>query len=155
VAWAGDAALKRVHGTDLDTEYGSLVKSSALLAQRRYARSGQRYARLRCLKQRFWLGQRIEGALAVEIDDGVMDGLIERGDICEGLDGEVMGLKVAADRFDFIEFGSNLGRHSSAGGQGSERALMVWIGSCPGPVRPAWPGPSCGPKRRSSCSDVL
>src|SRR5258708_35525415 len=28
-----------------------------------------------------WLGQRIEGALAVEIDDGVMDGLVECGDI--------------------------------------------------------------------------
>jgi hypothetical protein len=40
----------------------------------------------------------------VEIDDGVMDGLVECGDICEGLVGEVMGLKIAPDRLDFIEF---------------------------------------------------
>ena len=39
-----------------------------------------------------WHGQRIGDALAVEIDDGVMDGLVEGGDVCEGLVGEVMGL---------------------------------------------------------------
>ncbi len=50
-------------------------------------------------------GQRIGDALAVEIDDGVMDGLVERGDVCEGLVGEVMGLKIAPDRLDVVEFG--------------------------------------------------
>jgi hypothetical protein len=34
-----------------------------------------------------------------------MDGLVEGGDVCEGLVGEVMGLKIAPDRLDFIEFG--------------------------------------------------
>ena len=55
-----------------------------------------------------WHGQRIGDALAVEIDDGVMDGLVERGDVCEGLVGEVMGLKIEPDRLDFIEFGGIL-----------------------------------------------
>ncbi|HWY83185.1 MAG TPA: SbmA/BacA-like family transporter, partial [Roseiarcus sp.] len=40
-----------------------------------------------------WHGQRIGDALAVEIDNGVMDGLVEGVDVCEGLVGEVMGLK--------------------------------------------------------------
>src|SRR5208337_5054652 len=39
------------------------------------------------------LGQRIGDALAVEIDDGVMDGLVERVGVGEGLVGEVMGLE--------------------------------------------------------------
>ena len=52
-----------------------------------------------------WHGQRIGDALAVEIDAGVMDGLVEGGYVCEGLVGEVMGLKIAPDRLDFIEFG--------------------------------------------------
>jgi len=39
-----------------------------------------------------WHGQRIGDALAVEIDNGVMDGLVEGVDVCEGLVGEVMGL---------------------------------------------------------------
>jgi hypothetical protein len=34
-----------------------------------------------------------------------MDGSVEGGDVCEGLVGEVMGLKIAPDRLDFIEFG--------------------------------------------------
>ena len=38
-----------------------------------------------------------------------MDGLVEGGDVCEGLVGEVMGLKIAPDRFDFIEFGGVFG----------------------------------------------
>jgi hypothetical protein len=44
-------------------------------------------------------------APVVEIDDGVMDGLVEGVDVREGLVGEVMGLKIAPDRLDFIEFG--------------------------------------------------
>ena len=40
-----------------------------------------------------WLGRRIEGALAVEIDDRVMDGLVEGVDVREGLVGEVMALR--------------------------------------------------------------
>jgi hypothetical protein len=34
-----------------------------------------------------------------------MDGLVEGVDVCEGLVGEVMGLKIAPDGLDFIEFG--------------------------------------------------
>ena len=33
-----------------------------------------------------------------------MDGLVEGGEVCEGLVGEVMGLKIAPDRLDFVEF---------------------------------------------------
>jgi hypothetical protein len=47
----------------------------------------------------------------VEIDDGVMDGLVERGEVCESLVGEVMGLKIAPDRLD-LEW-------APRGGQGS------------------------------------
>src|SRR5580692_9913754 len=75
-----------------------------------------------------WHVQRIGDALAVEIDDGVMDGLVECGDICEGLVGEMMGLKIAPDRLDFIEFGGVFrqpldGEPMCAGGQGGERAF--------------------------------
>src|SRR5271157_1646207 len=73
-------------------------------------------------------GQRIGDALAVEIDDGVMDGLVERGDVCEGLVGEVMGLKIAPDRLDVVEFRGVFrqpldGEPVCAGGQGGERAF--------------------------------
>src|SRR5271166_1539981 len=73
-------------------------------------------------------GQRIGDALAVEIDDGVMDGLVERSDVCEGLVGEVMGLKIAPDRLDVVEFGCVFrqpldGEPVCAGGQGGERAF--------------------------------
>src|SRR6202020_1450213 len=50
-------------------------------------------------------GQRIRGPLAVEICDGVVDGVVERDGVGEGLVGEVMGLEVAPDRLDVIEFG--------------------------------------------------
>jgi hypothetical protein len=57
-----------------------------------------------------------------------MDGLVEGGDVCEGLVGEVMGLKIAPDRLDFIEFGGVFwqpldGEPVCARGQGSERAF--------------------------------
>ena len=57
-----------------------------------------------------------------------MDGLVEGGDVCEGLVGEVMGLKIAPDRLDFIEFGGVFwgpldGEPVCAGGQGGERAF--------------------------------
>ncbi len=35
-----------------------------------------------------FVAQRIGDALAVEIDEGVMHGLVERGDVCEGPVGE-------------------------------------------------------------------
>jgi hypothetical protein len=75
-----------------------------------------------------WHGQRIGDALAVEIDDGVMDGLVEGGNVCEGLVGEVMGLEIAPGRLDFIEFGGVFrqpldGEPVCAGGQGGERAF--------------------------------
>ena len=73
-------------------------------------------------------GQRIGDAFAVEFDDGVMDGLVERVGVGEGLVGEVMGLEVAPDRLDFIEFGGVFGQPLDgepvcAGGQGGERAF--------------------------------
>src|SRR5665213_1799121 len=49
-------------------------------------------------------GQRNARALAVEIVNGCVDGLVECGDIGEGLMGEVMGLEVAPDHLDVIEF---------------------------------------------------
>ena len=57
-----------------------------------------------------------------------MDGLVEGGDVCEGLVGEVMGVKIAPDRLDFIEFGGVFrqpleGEPVCAGGQGGERAF--------------------------------
>ena len=57
-----------------------------------------------------------------------MDGLVEGVDVCEGLVGEVMGLKIAPDRLDFIEFGGVFrqpldGEPVCAGGQGGERAF--------------------------------
>jgi O-acetylhomoserine (thiol)-lyase len=67
-------------------------------------------------------------ALANKIDDGVMDGLVERDDVCEGLVGEVMGLKIAPDRLDFIEFGGVFrqpldGEPVGTSRQGGERAF--------------------------------
>src|SRR5271154_7640621 len=57
-----------------------------------------------------------------------MDGLVERGDVFEGLVGEVMGLKIAPDRLDFVEFRGVFwqpldSEPVSAGGQGGERAF--------------------------------
>ena len=57
-----------------------------------------------------------------------MDGVVEGGDVCEGLVGEVMGLKIAPDRLDFIEFGGIFrqpldGEPVCAGGQGGKRAF--------------------------------
>src|SRR5271157_4075242 len=74
------------------------------------------------------LCQRIGDALAVEIDDGVMDGLVERVGVGEGLVGEVMGLEIAPDRLDVVEFGGVFrqpldGEPVGAGGQGGERAF--------------------------------
>src|SRR5580700_9412857 len=105
-----------------------------------------------------WHGQRIGDALAVEIDDGVMDGLVEGVDVCEGLVGEVMGLKIAPDRLDFIEFGGVFrqpldGEPMCAGGQGRSERLLVWIGPLSSTSTTGLAcRPGCGPKRRSSCS---
>ena len=57
-----------------------------------------------------------------------MDGLVEGGEVYEGLVGEVMGLEIAPDRLDFIEFGGVFrqpldGEPVCAGGQGGERAF--------------------------------
>ena len=67
-------------------------------------------------------------ALAVEIDDGIMDGVVERGGVGEGLVGEVMGLKIAPDRLDVVEFQRVFwqpldGEPVCAGGQGGQRAF--------------------------------
>src|SRR5271169_3201529 len=57
-----------------------------------------------------------------------MDGLVERVGVGEGLVGEVMGLKIAPDRLDVVEFGGVFrqpldGEPVCAGGQGGERAF--------------------------------
>ena len=57
-----------------------------------------------------------------------MDGLVERGDVCEGLVGEIVGLKIVPDRLDVVEFGSIFrqpldGEPVCAGGQSGKRAL--------------------------------
>jgi hypothetical protein len=67
-------------------------------------------------------------ALAAQIGDGVMDGLVERGGIGEGLVGEMVSLKVAPDELDIVEFGRVFrqpfdGEPVCAGGQGGERAF--------------------------------
>ena len=74
------------------------------------------------------LGQRMGDALAVEIGDGAMDGLVERGGVGESLVGEMMSLKVAPDELDIVEFGRVFrqpfdGEPVCAGGQGGERAF--------------------------------
>ena len=59
--------------------------------------------------------------------------LFERDGVGEGLVGEVMGLEVAPDRLDVIEFGRVFGSHSTvsqcarAASAASER-LLGWIG---------------------------
>ena len=110
------------------------------------------------LSRDFWHGQRIGDALAVEIDDGVMDGLVEGVDVCECLVGEVMGVKIAPDRLDFIEFGGVVrrpldGEPVCAGGQGGERAFAGGIGPLSSTSTTGLAcRPGCGPKRRASCS---
>ena len=74
------------------------------------------------------LGQRNEHALAVEIVNGCVDGVVECSDIGEGLMGEVMGLEVVPDHLDVIEFwrvfGQPLDREPvRASGEGGERKL--------------------------------
>src|SRR5579863_8509166 len=74
------------------------------------------------------LGQRNEHALAVEIVNGCVDGVVECGDIGEGLMGEVMGLEVVPDHLDVVEFGRVFGQPFNrepvcASGEGGERNL--------------------------------
>src|ERR1700723_1794514 len=66
-------------------------------------------------------GQRIMGPLAVEICDGVVDGVVERDGVGEGLVGEVMGLEVAPDRLDVIEFGRVFRQSLDSGPAGASR----------------------------------
>ena len=51
----------------------------------------------------------------------------------EGLVGEVMGVKIAPDRLDFIEFGAYFGSHSrvsqcARAARAASDRLLVWIG---------------------------
>jgi hypothetical protein len=55
-------------------------------------------------------GQRIGDALSVEFGDGAVNGLVECGGVGEGLVGEVMGLEVAPDPLDIVEFGGVFGQ---------------------------------------------
>jgi hypothetical protein len=99
------------------------------------------------------MAKRIGDALAVETNDGVMDGLVEGGDVWVG---EAMGLKLALDRLDFIEFGGvfrqPLDGEPVCGrpGRTTQRLLDRTI------VLDRHDGfrrrPDCGPKRQSSCS---
>src|SRR5258708_10691733 len=64
----------------------------------------------------------------VEVLDGCVDGLVERGDIGEGLMGEVMRLEVAPDNFDVVELWGVLwqpldGEPVRASCEGREREL--------------------------------
>ena len=59
---------------------------------------------------------------------GLVDGLVECVGVGEGLMGEVMGLEVAPNRLDVVEFGRIFGQPLDgepvrAGGQRGERAL--------------------------------
>ena len=60
---------------------------------------------MRSLSRDSRLGQRDDHALTVEIVDGGVDGLVESGDVGEGLVGEVMRLEVVPDHLDVVEFG--------------------------------------------------
>ena len=69
-----------------------------------------------------------------------MDGLVERGEVFEGLVGEVMGLKIAPDRLDFVEFRGVFwqpldGRPVTRAARAARERLLVWIGplssTCP------------------------
>src|SRR5437868_206367 len=74
------------------------------------------------------LGQRDDHALTVEIVDGGVDGLVESGDVGEGLVGEVMRLEVVPDHLDVVEFGRVFGQPLDgepvcASGEGCQREL--------------------------------
>jgi hypothetical protein len=82
----------------------------------------------RLLSRHSLLGQRMRLALLVAGVDGRVEGLVERVDILEGLVGEMVGLEVAPDRFDVVEFGRVFrqpldGEPMRAGGQGGPRQL--------------------------------
>ena len=69
----------------------------------------------------------------VEVIDGDVDGLVECGDVGEGLVGEVMRLEVVPDHRDVVEFGRVFGQPLDgepvrAGGQCGERELADVIG---------------------------
>ena len=87
-----------------------------------------------------------------------MDGLVEGGDVCEGPVGEVMGLKIAPDRLDFIEFGGVFrqrldGEPVCPAARAARERLLVWIGPLSSTSTTGLAcRPGCGPKRRASCS---
>src|SRR6202020_1281712 len=72
-----------------ETEYARLYKQSVFCAGARGSPGLSRDSQF---------GQRIMGPLAVEICDGVVDGVVERDGVGEGLGGEVRGLEGAPDR---------------------------------------------------------
>jgi len=57
-----------------------------------------------------WPVQRDGHSLGVERLDSAEDFVIEVFDIVEGLVGEAMGLEIAPDRFDVVEFGGVFGQ---------------------------------------------
>jgi hypothetical protein len=57
-----------------------------------------------------------------------MDGVVECGDVGEGLVGQVVGLEVVPDDLDIVEFGGIFGQPLDgepvrAGGEGCDRAM--------------------------------
>ena len=56
------------------------------------------------------LGQRIDHSLLIKVIDGCMDRLVERGDIREGLMGEVVRLEIVPNDLNIIEFGRVFGQ---------------------------------------------
>jgi hypothetical protein len=56
------------------------------------------------------LGQRKRHSLGIELADGLVDGAVEGVDVGEGLVREMMGLEVAPDQFDVVQFRRILGQ---------------------------------------------
>ena len=96
---------------------------------------------------------------AVEIDDGVMDGLVEGGYVCEGLVGrEVMdALRSRQTGSISLSSGAYFGSHSrvsqacARAARAASRRLLEWIGplsSTSNVTGLTVCRPGCGPKRR-------
>jgi hypothetical protein len=75
----------------------------------------------------------MDHSLPVEFLDGGMDRLVERGEIGEGLMGEVMRLEIVPDDLDVIEFGRVFGQPFDCepvcpGRECARESLLTWIG---------------------------
>ena len=98
-----------------------------LLAQL-VAQGNEQLHLLRGLSRDSWLGQRNGHSLSVKVLDGVEDFAVEVLDVVEGPVGKVVGLQVAPDGLDVVEFGRVFGQPfdaqpMGAGGQRRAREL--------------------------------